>query len=238
MLIKVIVLYLASKETSTGKTRLIETKGKNIFQLAGGYGDVIKIILKSRGTIFAIVIAAIAWIITTVNSTFWQIIINKKLLVPEAVLPLFNVFRSILAIVFLFFVIPRFLKGLLKVPLVLAFTFCFIGQFLLIMIPIEGALKYPLILVSLMFDSFAIASLQMLCESIIAIHVDPNERARIMALRYMFIMVITAPFGWIGGILSDVSRDLPFVMNMIIIAIGIVLTLVYYRKENDHSAEQ
>ena len=238
MILKVIILYLASKETSTGKLRLIETKGKNIFQLAGGYSDIIKIILKSRGTVFAIVIAAIAWIISTINNTFWQIIINKKLLVPEAILPLFNVFRSVLAIIFLFFVIPRLLKGILKVPLVLAFISCFIGQFLLVLIPAEGMLKYPLILVSLLFDGFALAALTMLCESIIAIHVDPNERARIMALRYMFIMIVTAPFGWIGGILSDVSRNLPFVMNMVIILIGIALTLVYYRKENDHSAER
>ena len=237
MSIKVIILYLASKETGTGKIRMEETKGKNIFQLAGGYGDVIKIILKSRGTIFAIVIAALGWIVGTLNNTFWQIIVNKKLLVPEAELPLFNVFRSVLSIIFLFFILPRFLKGLLKVPLILAFSSYFIGQLLLILIPVEGMFKYPLILVSLMFDGFGFAALLMLCESIIAIYVDPNERARIMALRYMFIMLVTAPFGWIGGILSDISRNLPFVLNMTILAVGIIVTLTYYRKENDHSAE-
>jgi hypothetical protein len=237
MSVKVLILYLASKETGTGEKRIIETKGKNIFQLAGGYGDVIKIILKSPGTVFAIVIAGLGWIVGMLNNTFWQIIVNKKLLVPEAILPFFNVFKSVLAIIFLFFVIPKFLKGLLKVPLVLAFASGFIGQFLLILIPVEGMFKYPLILLSLVFDGFSIAALMMLCESIIAIHVDPNERARIMALRYMFIMIVTAPFGWIGGILSDVSRNLPFVLNMVILTIGIIVTLVYYRKENDHSAE-
>ena len=237
MSIKIIILYLVSKETGTGKMRLVETKGKNIFQLAGGYGDVIKIVLQSRGMVFAIIIAALGWIVMTINTTFWQIIISKKLLVPEATLPLFNVFRSVLAIIFLFFVIPRFLKGLLKVPLILAFASYFIGQFLLILIPVEGILKYPLIFVSLMFDGFGLAALGMLSESIIAIHVNPNERARIMALRYMFIMIVTSPFGWIGGILSDISRNLPFVLNLAVLAIGLVITLVYYRKENDHSNE-
>jgi MFS family permease len=238
MSIKVLILYLVSKETGTGKLRIMETKGKNIFQLAGGYGSVIKIILESRGTVFAIIIAALGWIVGTINNTFWQIIVNKKLLVPEAVLPLFNVFRSALAIIFLFFIFPRFLKGLLKIPLILAFSSYFLGQLILVLIPVEGVIKYPLLMVSLMFDGFGLAALMMLCESIIAIYVDPNERARIMALRYMFIMIVTAPFGWISGILSEISRNLPFVLSMIILVIGIIITLIYYRKENDHSAEE
>ena len=234
---KIIILYIASKETNIGKIRIVETKGKNIFQLAGGYGDVIKTVLQSRGTVFAIIVAALGWIVFTINNTFWQIIANKKLLVPEAALPLFNVFRSVLAIIFLFFVIPKFLKGILKVPLVLAFASYFIGQLILVLIPVEGMLKYPLICVSLAFDGFGLGALTMLCESIIAIHVNPDERARIMALRYMFIMIVTAPFGWIGGILSDISRNFPFMLNMVILVIGLVITFVYYRKSNDHSAE-
>jgi len=237
MALKIIILYIASRETGIGKMRIAETKGKNIFHLSGGYGGVIKMILKSRGMVFSIVIAALSWITGTINNTFWQIIVNKKLLVPEAVLPYFNIFKSALAIIFLFFVIPKLLKGILKMPLVFAFSSYLIGQSLLIMIPVEGAVKYPLILLSLVFDGFAVGALAMLGESLINIHVNPNERARILAIRFMFIMLATAPFGWIGGILSEMSRNLPFVMNLVILVFGIVITLIYYRKSNDHSAE-
>jgi MFS family permease len=235
MLIKVVILYLASKETTVGETRLRETKGMNVFQLAGGYGGVIKIIIGSRGTVFSIIIAALAWIVGTINSTFWQIIANKKLLVPEAALPLFNVFRSLLAIIFLFLIIPRLTKGLLKLPLLLAFAGYFAGQSLLIMVPAEGVLKYPLICVSLVFDGFGLGMLGMLSESLIALHVNPEERARIMAIRYMFIMIATAPFAWLGGFLSDISRNLPFALNLVILAAGFCVTLFYYRKTEDHS---
>jgi len=237
MTLKIIILYFASKETEMGKMRLAETQGKNIFQLAGGYGEIIKIILKSRGTVFAIVIAALGYIVQTINTAFWPIIANKKLLVPEAILPFFYVLRSGLAIFFLFFVIPRFLKGLLKVPLILTFISYFIGQLILILVPVDSILKYPLICVSLAFDGFGLGVLMTLCEALIAIHVDKNERARIMGLRFMFMMIATSPFGWIGGMLSDISRNLPFVLNLFILAIGLVITLIYYRKENDHSAE-
>ncbi|MDR0300741.1 MAG: MFS transporter [Treponema sp.] len=234
MSLKVIILYLASKETSKGSMRLIETSGKNIFQLAGGYGKIFKIILNSKGTVFSIAIAALACIVSTINNAFWQIIVNKKLLVPEAALPLFMVFRSLLAIIFLFFVIPKLSKGVLKIPLLLSFAVYFAGQSLLITVPVEGMLKYPLLCLSLVFDGFGIALLGMLSESLIALHVNPDERAGIMAIRYMLMMIAAAPFGWIGGLLSDISRNLPFALNMIFLATGIVITLLHYHKNADH----
>lgn len=237
MSLKVIILYLASKETGIGIIKLAETKGKNIFTLAGGYGDIIKIILRSRGMTFSILIAALAWIVGTINNTFWPIIANKKLLVPEAALPLFMVFRSVLAIVFLFFVIPRLSRGILKIPLLLGFAVYFAGQLLLITVPVEGMLKYPLLCLSLVFDGFGLGTISMLCEALIALHVKPQERARIMAIRFMIMMAVTAPFGWIGGFLSDISRNLPFALNLFVLLAGIAITFVYYTRNSDHSAE-
>jgi MFS family permease len=238
MSVKVIVLYLASKETGTGRVRILETRGKSIFQLAGGYGGVVRMILHSRGMVFSMIIAALSGIVAMINNTFWQIIVNKKLLVPESILPLFMVFRSILAIVFLFFVIPKLLKGLLKTPLIFAFASYFIGQSLLVTVPVEGMLKYPLLCLSLVFDGFGLGILSMLSESLIALHVNPDERARIMAIRYMIIMAAAAPFGWIGGFLSDISRNLPFALNLLLLAAGLLITLIYYHRNKDHSAEQ
>jgi len=239
MSVKMIVLYSASKETGIGIMRIRETKGKNIFQLAGGYGGVIKIILHSRGMVFSMIIAAFAGTVGMINNTFWQIIANKKLLVPEALLPLFMVFRSILAIIFLFFVIPRLSRGLLKMPLLLGFASYLLGQSLLIMVPVEGMFKYPLLCLSLVFDGFGLGTISMLSESLIALHVNPAERARIMAIRFMLIMGATAPFGWIGGFLSDISRNLPFALNLGLLSLGIIITLYHYHhKDADHSAEQ
>ena len=237
MTLKIIILFFASKETHIGRMRLIETRDKNIFQLAGGYGGVIKIILHSRGTVFALAVTALTGIVGMINNTFWQVIVNKKLLVPDPMLPLFMVLRSVLAILFLFFVTPKLIKGLLKFPLLLGFACYFAGQLLLILVPIEGIFKYPLICLSLVFDGFGLGALTMLSESLIALHVNPDERARIMAILYTIIMIVTAPFGWIGGFLSDISRNLPFVLNLFMLAAGISITYLYYIINPDHSAE-
>jgi MFS family permease len=228
MTAKILILYFCSHETKTGMVRMQETRGKSIFSLLGGYGGVIRIIGKSKGTFFSLVITALVGAVGMINITFWQVIASRKLLVPDPLLPFFPMFRSIIAMVFLFTLVPRLTRLSLRFPLLLAFAGYIVGQSILILTPQEGSLRYVLLCVSLSFDGFGSGTLIMLAESLVALHVNAAERARVMALQHMVIMFATAPFGWIGGILSGISRNLPFALNICLLFTGIVVTLVYY----------
>jgi len=235
MLLKIVVLYIFSRETGRGMIRLEESRGKNIFSLAAGYGGVLKMVLKSRGTIFALVISVLVGIVGMINTTFWPVIVSKKILVPDYLLPLFPIVRSFIAILFLFFVVPRLTVGALKKPLLVCFSCYIIGQTILILTPNDSSLKYAILFVSLVFDGFGLGSLLMLSRSLVALNVDPAERARIQALLFMIIFALTSPFGWIAGILSDISRTLPFILNLFLLVLGFIITLVYYFHKNPHA---
>jgi len=237
MTLKIVLLYIFSRETGRGLIRLEESRGKGIFSLAAGYGGVLKIIGKSRGTIFALAITTLVGIVGMINTTFWPVIVSKKLLVPDYLLPMFPIFRSVIAIVFLFFVVPHLTKGILKLPLLLSFIFYFLGQTILIIIPPVSSVKYIMLFISLVFDGFGLGSLMMLARSLIALNVDPAERARILAIIHVIIMAVTSPFGWIAGMLSGISRNLPFVLNLCLLATGFIVTLVYYyfKKRNEEN---
>jgi fucose permease len=142
-------------------------------------------------------------------------------------------FRSVLAIVFLFTVIPRITGTVrLKKPLVIGFAAYLAGQTILIATPGgRGLATYAILCVSLLFDGFGNGSLMMLAESVVALYVNKAERARVMAIQHMIIMLATAPFGWIGGVLSSLSRALPFALNIALLCAGIIVTLTFYRKE-------
>ena len=99
------------------------------------------------------------------------------------------------------------------------------------MTPGGGVLRYPLLCVSLLFDGFGAGILAMLAESLVALHVNAAERARVMAIQHMIIMFVTSPFGWIGGKLSGISRSLPFVLTAALLGAGIIVTLAYYAKK-------
>jgi MFS family permease len=233
MTAKIIILYAVSHETETGVVRMRETKGKSIPSLMVGYGGVVRILLQSKGSIFSLVIAALVGAVGMVNTTFWQVLANKKLLVPDAILPFFPMFRSIIAMFFLFTVIPRVTAtSRLQKPLLLGFVSYLVGQGILTLIPApEHALTtsgYAFLAISLIFDGFGAGILAMLAESLVALYVDKNERARVMAVQHTIIMLATAPFGWISGLLSSVSRSLPFMLTATLLVLGIVTTLRFY----------
>jgi len=232
MTVKVIVLYLISRETKIGLIRQQETRGKSIFELTAGYRGVIKMILKSRGMVFSMVILLLVGIVGMINSTFWQVIVSKKILVPDPLLPLFPIIKSVLSIFFLFSIMPRITGDRLKVPLLVGFVCYIAGQSLLISVPSGGASRYLLLSVSLIFDGFGFGALSALSESLIALNVDPAERARIMAILHVIVTAATAPFGWIGGILSEMSRNLPFILNLLLLSLGFLFTLIQYAKKD------
>jgi MFS family permease len=237
MSLKMALLYIFSRETGMGKIRLEESRGKSIFSLASGYGGVLKIIVKSQGTLFALTIFTLVGIVGLINSTFWPVIVSQKLLIPDHLLPAFPVIRSIVAIGFFFLVVPHLTKGHLKMPLLIGFVGYGIGMALLILAPVDSSLKYIMLCMYLLFDSFGYSFLFMLAKSLIALHVNPFERARVQAILNMIVMAATAPFGWIGGILSGFSRNFPFVLDICLLAVGFCITIIFYLK-NSNADEQ
>jgi MFS family permease len=230
MTTKLVILYIFSRETKTGMVRMKETRGVSLLTLLKGYKAVIKIMAASPGTIFAILISALVGIAGMVNTTFWQVIVSQKIGVADNLLPFFPMLRSLLSLLFFFTIIPRLTGVNLKIPLLLGFAVYLVGQTILILTPVTGGIRFAILCLSLVFDGFGGGILAMLAESLVALHVDEAERARVLSILMMIIMFISAPFGWIAGLLSGISRNLPFVLNLVILTTGIIATLVYYRK--------
>jgi hypothetical protein len=72
----------------------------------------------------------------------------------------------------------------------------------------------------------------MLRESLVAIHVDVAERSGAMGLILTTVMLVSVPFGYIGGLLSDISRVLPFVLSIVLLLLGILATALFYRRSS------
>ncbi|GAB3820660.1 hypothetical protein GCM10028820_27200 [Tessaracoccus terricola] len=228
MSVKIWLLYRYTTETATGRIRMEQTRGISIWKSLWQYRSVLGLIVRSKGTIFSLVIAAIVGAVTLVNGTFWQIVINQRLGVPDALLPFFPMVRSLLSVLFFFTIIPRLTHARhLKVPTLLGFGVYLAGQLLLVGIPSPdgGAAvsTYLLLAVCLLLDAFGASILFMLAESLVALHVDRNERSRVMAIQRTAVMLVTAPFGWISGWLSGIDRSWPFLLTSGLLVLGLVV---------------
>jgi hypothetical protein len=60
--------------------------------------------------------------------------------------------------------------------------------------------------------------------------VSARERARIQSILYVGIILLTSPFGWIAGTCSEMNKNLPFILNILLFAAGAALAYVAARK--------
>lgn len=233
MTAKLLILYKLSTETAVGKIRKEETKGKSWMELLSGYKSAIRKIAASKGTKFAIVISILVEIVGMIGITFWQIIASRRIGISDTLLPIFPMAKSILAIIIFFTIVAHINQSKMKWPLYGGFISSIISCFLLISITNTSVWGYVILSVSLIFEAIGMSVLHTLRESMVAIHVDPMERSVITGLLQTTVMLVSVPFGYIAGVLSDISRDLPFILSIGLLLLGILMTSMYYRKNSD-----
>jgi len=221
---KAIVLYAYSTETPRGRERMIETRHRSLTSLLGEYRGVLRQILRSPGIVAALSLMIVTNIYATVNGSFWGVLFTTKLGFPESQISLFVMLRSIIMAVCFFTVGPRLTSiRNFRLPLWLGFSACFLSQLLLVLMPARSIL--PLI-ASVLMEATGWALASPMIEALLAVALESHERARISAMVYMALILVTSPFGWIAGQLSAADRALPFALNMVLFGIGIVLVRI------------
>lgn len=234
MSVKFVVLYVFSTETRQGKVRMEETRHQSLFTLLGGYGDVIKHLLRSKRTLYTLGILLAMGTATMINNTFWSILVTQKLNVPESSLALYSTARSIFMLVFFFLAMPGIREMHFRNPMLVGFLLLAIAQLIIIIIPERAYL--PLLFSTLLEAcSYAVVSTQM--DRMIVVTVDPQERARIIALLFLVVIIFTTPFGWIAGELSEVNRVLPFMLNISLYITGAVLVILAARHSKQDAGQ-
>lgn len=223
MTAKFIILYKFSTETVQGKLRMEETKDTSMLKLLNGYLKVLKHILKTPETLLTLSIMLIMSICSTVNNTFWSILVTERIHVPAKDIGLFPFIRSSIMLVFFFIIIPKINVLKFKKPLLIGFS-CFIVSQLLIIVTPEKS--YVCLILSIILEACSLSLISPLLDSMQVVMVSPKERARIIAVLYVVVIAFTSPFGYISGILSAMDKRLPFILNISLLSIGIIITLI------------
>jgi uncharacterized membrane protein YeaQ/YmgE (transglycosylase-associated protein family) len=218
--VKAVVTYQMTDETAQGKIRLHETRHQSIFDLLSEYTGVFRELLKSSQTLYTAGIMLVISISMMISGNFWAIIVTEKLHIPAQNLAIFPFVKSAIMLLFFFVVMPRLNKMHYQLPMTIGFLGFVTSQALLITAPNQG---YFLLLVSVFLEACSFAAVSPLADQMVVLTVNPKERARIQSILYVGIILLTSPFGWIAGTLSEVNKDLPFILNISLFVIGAVL---------------
>jgi MFS family permease len=225
-LIKAVILFTASKETTHGKVRLEATKNQSLISMIGEYRGVIKTLLKTPQTLYTLGLMTVMSITSVIFNTFWSIMAVEKIHIPEAQISFFPFLRSMVMLAFFFIILPRIGHLHFKRPMILGFFTFIIGQVILVLVPEKNL---ALLIVSAALDAFSVAIVSPQVDKLSIVTVDPEERARIMSLLFTGTLIISSPFGWIAGNLSSINKAYPFYLNIGFYAIGLVLTILAAR---------
>jgi len=218
--IKAIVTYQMTEETQQGLIRMHETRHQNIFHALGQYRSIFQTIIRTPQTLYTAGIMLIISISNVISGSFWGIIVTEKLHIPNQHLALFPFVKSAVILSFFFFVMPRLNRMHFKFPMTIGFIGFVISQLILILAPDRS---YTFLIVNVFLEACCFAAVSPLVDKMVVVTIDPNERARIQSILYVGIILITSPFGWIAGTLSSLDKTLPFILNIVLFAIGATL---------------
>jgi DHA1 family tetracycline resistance protein-like MFS transporter len=221
--LKAVVTYRLTEETAQGKVRLQETRDESLFHVLGGYKDVLYELLRTPQTLYTAGIMLVISISSLISGSFWAIIVTEKLHIPAENIAAFPFIKSAITLAFFFVVMPRINKKHFKVPMVVGFLGFVASQVVLITTPELG---YPSLILSVFLEACSFAAVNPLVDQMMVLTVSARERARIQSILHVGIILLTSPFGWIAGMLSEMNKDLPFVMNIVLFGIGAALAYV------------
>ena len=218
---KSVILYLYSHETARGVQRIAETHHRSLTSLLSEYRSVFSQLLRSRPILAALSLMVITSIYTIISNNFWGVLITGKLGFPNSQISTYVAIRSVIMLICFFLIGPR-LTNLrrFRLPLWIGFSIFFMSQLLLVVMPPQAVIW---LVFSVLLEAVGAALVSPMTESLLALSMESNERARISAMVSVALIVLISPFGWIAGQLSALDRSLPFALNMGLFAIGIIL---------------
>src|ERR1041385_3379585 len=94
------------------------------------------------------------------------------------------------------------------------------SQVILVTAPVQG---YSLLFLSVFLEACSFAVVSPLVDRLTVLTIEPKERARILSLIFVGVILFSSPFGWIAGTLSGINKDLPFLLNIALFGIGAIL---------------
>lgn len=226
--LKALATFFLTEETAQGRVRMRETRDQSPVSILGGYGAILCQILRSPRTLYTGALMVILAVSSMISGNFWAILATKKLGLPPEQLAYFPFIKSTISIVLFFAVTPLLAKQHFRLPLAFGFLLFAASQALYAVCPERG---YVILAAGAILEASGLAIANPLVDRMVVLNVDPKERARIQSLLYVGVILVSSPFGWIAGELSQMDKSLPFVLNLALYALGAALALAAAREK-------
>lgn len=222
MLAKFLLLYHFGGETQVGKKRMEETKNLSYFSMMKGYGTVFLTMIKSGKMRLVVYLMALTNIIQIATTNFFSLYVTEKIHLSDELVAVFPVLRTLVMLAFVIGLQNLFQKLRMKVSFLMGFLMYIASHLLLLLTPEKNLL---LVMGYTILEAAAYAVIIPRKDALMAHYVEPKERSRIYALYNVLMIGISVPFGSLIGWMFEVNPGLPFLFNIALFGLCILLTM-------------
>ena len=218
MTAKFILLHKYSSETRIGRERFESTKGRSLLGVLSEYKKLAPRFFASGDMRLATALSVLLIAANTVMDSFFGIYATQRLSVPDHYLSYFPMIRSAIMLAFLFVVQPRIYRFGFKSPMLIGVCLYVASHLALISSLGERLPAVAVAVAYTLLQACAHCLVMPRKDSLVALLIDPGERARMTSVLTLTVLTVTIPFGYLAGYLSDIDRRLPFLMNAALFA--------------------
>lgn len=222
MLAKFLLLYHFGGETQVGKKRMEETRNLSYFSMMKGYGTVFLTMIKSGKMRLVVYLMALTNIIQIATTNFFSLYVTEKIHLSDELVAVFPVLRTLVMLAFVIGLQNLFQKLRMKVSFLVGFLMYIASHLLLLLTPEKNLL---LVMGYTILEAAAYAVIIPRKDALMAHYVEPKERSRIYALYNVLMIGISVPFGSLIGWMFEVNPGLPFLFNIALFGLCILLTM-------------
>jgi MFS transporter, DHA1 family, tetracycline resistance protein len=217
------------RETRTGKRKMRENRGVGLHLAFQGYGRVIARLSRSPLTLLAFSISTLLSIHTVLKTTFLAILLTRGLAFPEGTIAIFPAVGAAATLLVYLLVLPSLSRRGTAAPLLAGLALSAAGALTLVICPPKSFL---VVIASTLLTAAGSAIVLPFSDALVANTVEEHDRAAALALFYVLLLGLSAPFGYIGGILYGMNDRLPFVAAALILLPAAGLTLALPRLQS------
>ncbi len=230
MVIKVVLVYVMSRETSVGVRRMAESRGKSVIHRLWDSRRVLFTMLKNRRILLTIAFVACFTGLRGINDMFWPLLVTGKLGIAAENLSLFYTMKTLLMLGSYVFLVPRLNLRRFRNPLGLGLVL-FMAQAVCMLLMPKGLLGF--VLAAVLLEGAALSLLIPFSSGLQMVNVDREERARMLGFFYAISMLVTSPLSTVAGVLAELNPALPFVLILCLAVIAFLVMRTLWKLDQE-----
>ena len=226
-----IIRHFYVTETEVGRQKIEEMKGVGIKDVFKAYVPILKRIIKDKVLLIALFIRALNFTQLTIRQTFLAVLVTHRLGFPAEMMAVFLSINAVVMLIVLLFITPLLARFTGQWPISLGIWFHIAATAVLLLSPV---LNYPLLIIGAILIAFGTAISTPRIDALVANTIVNEERSVANAIMAVFLLLLSTPFGIIGGFLSDADARLPFLLTLAMFLICLLLLRITtnIRKKN------